>query len=55
MIEKPGALNKSEIEKIFEATNEGRSVLINYEYIYTEETKLLLKKLVSKKENIEEF
>ena len=56
LIEKPGALNKNEIQKIFlEALNEGRSILINYEYIYTTETKLLLDKLIEKKEDIEEI
>ena len=56
LIEKPGALNKNEIEKIFfEALNEGRSVLINYEYVHAEESKLLLKNLINKKEDIEEI
>ena len=56
LIEKPGALNKTEIERIFlEASNEGRSVLINYEYIYTKESQLLLKKLIGKRENIKEI
>ena len=56
LIEKPGALNKKEIQKIFlEAFKEGKSILINYEYIYTEETRLLLDKLIEKKEDIEEI
>jgi len=56
LIEKPGALNKKEIQKIFlEAFKEGRSILINYEYSYTEETRLLLDKLIEKKEDIEEI
>lgn len=56
LIEKPGALNKSEIEKIFfEASNEGRSILVNYEYIYTEESKLLVEKLIDKKDDIKEI
>ena len=56
LIEKPGALSKNQIEKIFlEAFDEERSVLINYEYIYTEESKLLLDKLIEKKEDIREI
>ena len=56
LIEKPGAQNKSEIKKIFlEAFNEGKSILINYEYVYTDESKLLLEKLVEKKEEIKEI
>ena len=56
LIEKPGALNKSQIEKIFfESLNEGKSVLINYEYIYTGESKLLLEKLIPKKQDIKEI
>lgn len=56
LVEKPGALNKSEIEKIFlEASNEGRSVLVNYEYIYTKESQLLLTKLIGKRNDIKEI
>ncbi len=56
LIEKPGALNKREIEKIFfEALNEAKSVLINYEYVHAEESKLLLEYLINKKEDIEEI
>tara|TARA_Y100001933_G_C18972361_1_gene553105 strand:+ start:190 stop:1044 length:855 start_codon:yes stop_codon:yes gene_type:complete len=56
LIEKPGALNKNEIQKIFlEAFKEGKSILINYEYIYTAETRLLLEKLIEEKNDIEEI
>ena len=56
LIEKPGALNKNQIKMMFlEAFNEGKSILINYEYIYTGESILLLNKLIGKKKDIKEI
>ena len=56
LIEKPGAINKFQINEIFkEADNEKKSIFINYEYIYTGESLLLKEKLRGKEHLIEEI